>query len=59
MSILGLVFFLGTAVGMVRFDFYTRMHAQEGGHPIDYADAHRVWLGDHGGLFHHQLVITR
>ena len=28
MGILGLVFFLGTAVGMVRFpDFYTRMHA--------------------------------
>ena len=28
MGILGLIFFLGTAVGMVRFpDFYTRMHA--------------------------------
>jgi multicomponent Na+:H+ antiporter subunit G len=28
MGILGLVFFLGTAVGIVRFpDFYTRMHA--------------------------------
>ena len=28
MGILGLVFFLGAAVGMVRFpDFYTRMHA--------------------------------
>ena len=28
MGILGLVFFMGTAVGMVRFpDFYTRMHA--------------------------------
>ena len=28
MGILGLVFFLGSAVGMVRFpDFYTRMHA--------------------------------
>ena len=28
MGILGLVFFLGTAVGMIRFpDFYTRMHA--------------------------------
>ena len=28
MGIFGLVFFLGTAVGMVRFpDFYTRMHA--------------------------------
>ncbi|OUU43953.1 MAG: hypothetical protein CBC16_02220 [Verrucomicrobia bacterium TMED56] len=27
-GILGLIFFLGTAVGMVRFpDFYTRMHA--------------------------------
>ena len=28
MGILGLVFFLGSAVGMIRFpDFYTRMHA--------------------------------
>lgn len=28
MSVVGLIFFLGTAVGMVRFpDFYTRMHA--------------------------------
>ena len=30
---------------------------REGGHPIHYADAHRVWLGNHGGLLHHQLVI--
>ena len=28
MGVVGLIFFLGTAVGMVRFpDFYTRMHA--------------------------------
>jgi len=28
MGVLGLIFFLGTAVGMIRFpDFYTRMHA--------------------------------
>lgn len=28
LAVIGLVFFLGTAVGMVRFpDFYTRMHA--------------------------------
>ena len=28
LAVVGLVFFLGTAVGMVRFpDFYTRMHA--------------------------------
>ena len=28
LGVLGLVFFLGTAVGMIRFpDFYTRMHA--------------------------------
>ena len=28
MGVIGLIFFLGTAVGMVRFpDFYTRMHA--------------------------------
>ena len=36
MGILGLVFFLGAAVGMVRFpDFYTRMHAAGKGDTFD------------------------
>ena len=51
MGILGLVFFLGTAVGMVRFpDFYTRMHAAGKGDTLSTMLMLAGWIraGDHG-----------
>ena len=49
LGILGLVFFLGSAVGMVRFPVLHRMHAAgKGGYSFHNVDAMRVRLGHHG-----------
>jgi len=57
MGALGLVFFLGAAVGLVRFpDFYAC--GGQGGYFVDYVDACRIWVGDHGGFFFGKLVVA-
>ena len=59
MGIVGLIFFLGTAVGVVRFpDFYTRMHAAGKGDTFHHAYVDWFWLGNDGRFFREQLVIT-
>ena len=55
MGILGLVFFLGTAVGMVRFpDFYTRMHAAGKGDTL----SSMLMLGGFGLVIMEDFSIT-
>ena len=57
-GVIGLIFFLGSAVGMVRFLIFTPACMRVRGTPCPQCSCLVVWFGHDGGLFRGELAVT-